>query len=259
MAQQVTNLNNSILDILSESKMDYTDSLSNAFGSALETAVKKTYEKNENNQLANIVMPDKNVSSKSGFSKNTTGTNVDNDSNISKEDSNISINNKENISDEDNVSDDNSSSDDSQDIKDKTSYQDNMIDLVSQYTYVESIDSSDVDLIESEEVSADVENDILQDDLALNISNEDLGKVQVTLLNNLSNLTSSDELSDNSELLKINISDNLLDFDVEIASSQESSTQDLLSQEMLDEMNVTLEDITLNEDISETNIMTTSE
>ncbi len=262
MAQQITNMNNSILDVLSDTKLDYTDNSSNAFDSALESAVNKTISSNNSEYTFGKRDLNKTLSDKKTFAKDSVkDTTSDKNINVSQEvgssrdDKNVIDNKNEDIKDSSKVSED------TEDVKDTKPKNTNIIDLVSKYTYFEdesTLSDSLVDATEdldtlSELTSETLVSDIDVDSSVLNAEAAGLA-AQAPLLGEVSEVGSNDVNS-----AQIEVSENIQIENLDLEELGEGQSKDSISQDILDELNVTLEDITTLEDSSDSNLMTTAE
>ena len=262
MAQQITNMNNSILDVLSDTKLDYTDNSSNAFDSALESAVNKTISSNNSEYTFGKRDLNKTLSDKKTFAKDSVkdstsdkNINVSQEVGSSRDDKNVIDNKNEDIKDSSKVSED------TEDVKDTKPKNSNIIDLVSKYTYFEdesTLSDSLVDATEdldtlSELTSETLVSDIDVDSSVLNAEAAGLA-AQAPLLGEVSEVGSNDVNS-----AQIEVSENIQIENLDLEELGEGQSKDLISQDILDELNVTLEDITTLEDSSDSNLMTTAE
>ncbi len=262
MAQQITNMNNSILDVLSDTKLDYTDNSSNAFDSALESAVNKTISSNNSEYTFGKRDLNKTLSDKKTFAKDSVkdstsdkNINVSQEVGSSRDDKNVIDNKNEDIKDSSKVSED------TENVKDTKPKNSNIIDLVSKYTYFEdesTLSDSLVDATEdldtlSELTSETLVSDIDVDSSVLNAEAAGLA-AQAPLLGEVSEVGSNDVNS-----AQIEVSENIQIENLDLEELGEGQSKDLISQDILDELNVTLEDITTLEDSSDSNLMTTAE
>lgn len=262
MAQQITNMNNSILDVLSDTKLDYTDNSSNAFDSALESAVNKTISSNNSEYTFGKRDLNKTLSDKKTFAKDSVkdstsdkNINVSQEVGSSRDDKNVIDNKNEDIKDSSKVSED------TEDVKDTKPKNSNIIDLVSKYTYFEdesTLSDSLVDATEdldtlSELTSETLVSDIDVDSSVLNAEAAGLA-AQAPLLGEVSEVGSNDVNS-----AQIEVSENIQIENLDLEELGEGQSKDSISQDILDELNVTLEDITTLEDSSDSNLMTTAE
>ena len=262
MAQQITNMNNSILDVLSDTKLDYTDNSSNAFDSDLESAVNKTISSNNSEynfgkRDLNKTLSDKKTFAKDSVKDSTSDKNINVSQEVgsSRDDKNVIDNKNEDIKDSSKVSED------TEDVKDTKPKNSNIIDLVSKYTYFEdesTLSDSLVDATEdldtlSELTSETLVSDIDVDSSVLNAEAAGLA-AQAPLLGEVSEVGSNDVNS-----AQIEVSENIQIENLDLEELGEGQSKDSISQDILDELNVTLEDITTLEDSSDSNLMTTAE
>lgn len=275
MAQQVTN-NSLILDSLATTQNSYVDSSVAKFDSVLDVANKTFTKQNDllnnatsNDTVANIstattVVNNNSVNNSSSVDTSTKTNVVDTDTtvvdtnSVSASSSNSTTNSQTQVSDS--TSETTSDVDDTED----TVSQDISVpvaDVVSKYACLDDLTVNVDDNIETvEEVvdttvseTEDVENTLVVDEDSL----EDVPDMVDTskLTENLANVTTSvvgnqvsnaniDASVDNTDSVMVKVSDNLLSKeDANLLNTEKNVGKDLISQKMVEDLNITIEDI----------------
>ena len=271
MAQQVTN-NSLILDSLATTQNSYVDSSVAKFDSVLDVANKTFTKQNDllndttsNNTVANISTTTTVVNNNSSSVDTSTKTNVVdtkstvvNTNTVSASSSNSTISSQTQVSDS--VSETTNSADETED----TVSQDiavSVADVVSKYAClddltvnvdnnVEIVDEA-VDTTVSETV--DVEDTLVVDEDSLeDVSDmvdtsklaEDLTNVTTSVVGNQVSNTNIDADVDNTDSVMVKVSDNLLSKeDANLLSTEKNVGKDLISQKMVEDLNITIEDV----------------
>ena len=271
MAQQVTN-NSLILDSLATTQNSYVDSSVAKFDSVLDVANKTFTKQNDllndttsNNTVANISTTTTVVNNNSSSVDTSTKTNVVdtkstvvNTNTVSASSSNSTTSNQTQVSDS--VSETTNSADETED----TVSQDiavSVADVVSKYAClddltvnvdnnVEIVDEA-VDTTVSETV--DVEDTLVVDEDSLeDVSDmvdtsklaEDLTNVTTPVVGNQVSNTNIDAGVDNTDSVTVKVSDDLLSKeDVNLLNTEKNVRKDLISQKMVEDLNITIEDV----------------
>ena len=271
MAQQVTN-NSLILDSLATTQNSYVDSSVAKFDSVLDVANKTFTKQNDllndttsNNTVANISTTTTVVNNNSSSVDTSTKTNVVdtkstvvNTNTVSASSSNSTTSSQTQVSDS--VSETTNSADETED----TVSQDiavSVADVVSKYAClddltvnvdnnVEIVDEA-VDTTVSETV--DVEDTLVVDEDSLEeVSDmvdtsklaEDLTNVTTPVVGNQVSNTNIDADVDNTDSVMVKVSDNLLSKeDANLLSTEKNVGKDLISQKMVEDLNITIEDV----------------
>ena len=271
MAQQVTN-NSLILDSLATTQNSYVDSSVAKFDSVLDVANKTFTKQNDllnnttsNNTVANISTTTTVVNNNSSSVDTSTKTNVVdtkstvvNTNTVSASSSNSTTSSQTQVSDS--VSETTNSADETED----TVSQDiavSVADVVSKYAClddltvnvdnnVEIVDEA-VDATVSETV--DVEDTLVVDEDSLeDVSDmvdtsklaEDLTNVTTPVVGNQVSNTNIDADVDNTDSVMVKVSDNLLSKeDANLLSTEKNVGKDLISQKMVEDLNITIEDV----------------
>ena len=271
MAQQVTN-NSLILDSLATTQNSYVDSSVAKFDSVLDVANKTFTKQNDllndttsNNTVANISTTTTVVNNNSSSVDTSTKTNVVdkkstvvNTNTVSASSSNSTTSSQTQVSDS--VSETTNSADETED----TVSQDiavSVADVVSKYAClddltvnvdnnVEIVDEA-VDTTVSETV--DVEDTLVVDEDSLeDVSDmvdtsklaEDLTNVTTPVVGNQVSNTNIDADVDNTDSVMVKVSDNLLSKeDANLLSTEKNVGKDLISQKMVEDLNITIEDV----------------
>lgn len=277
MAQQVTN-NSLILDSLATTQNSYVDSSVAKFDSVLDVANKTFTKQNDllnnttsNNTVANISTTTTVVNNNSVVSGNSssvdtstktnvvdTKSTVVNTNTVSASSSNSTTSSQTQVSDS--VSETTNSVEETED----TVSQDiavSVADVVSKYAClddltvnvddnVEIVDEA-VDTIVSETV--DVEDTLVVDEDSLEeVSDmvdtsklaENLTNVTTSVVGNQVSNTNIDADVDNTDSVMVKVSDNLLSKeDANLLSTEKNVGKDLISQKMVEDLNITIEDV----------------
>ena len=271
MAQQVTN-NSLILDSLATTQNSYVDSSVAKFDSVLDVANKTFTKQNDllndttlNNTVANISTTTTVVNNNSSSVDTSTKTNVVdtkstvvNTNTVSASSSNSTTSSQTQVSDS--VSETTNSADETED----TVSQDiavSVADVVSKYAClddltvnvdnnVEIVDEA-VDATVSETV--DVEDTLVVDEDSLeDVSDmvdtsklaEDLTNVTTPIVGNQVSNTNIDADVDNTDSVMVKVSDNLLSKeDANLLNTEKNVGKDLISQKMVEDLNITIEDV----------------
>ena len=271
MAQQVTN-NSLILDSLATTQNSYVDSSVAKFDSVLDVANKTFTKQNDllnnttsNNTVANISTTTTVVNNNSSSVDTSTKTNVVdtkstvvNTNTVSASSSNSTTSSQTQVSDS--VSETTNSADETED----TVSQDiavSVADVVSKYAClddltvnvdnnVEIVDEA-VDATVSETV--DVEDTLVVDEDSLeDVSDmvdtsklaEDLTNVTTPVVGNQVSNTNIDADVDNTDSVMVKVSDNLLSKeDANLLNTEKNVGKDLISQKMVEDLNITIEDV----------------
>ncbi len=271
MAQQVTN-NSLILDSLATTQNSYVDSSVAKFDSVLDVANKTLTKQNDllnnttsNNTVADISTITTVVNNNSSSVDTSTKTNVVdtkstvvNTNSVSASSSNSTTSSQTQVSDS--VSETTNSADETED----TVSQDiavSVADVVSKYAClddltvnidnnVEIVDEA-VDATVSETV--DVEDTLVVDEDSLeDVSDmvdtsklaEDLTNVTTSVVGNQVSNTNIDADVDNTDSVMVKVSDNLLSKeDVNLLNTEKNIGKDLISQKMVEDLNLTIEDV----------------
>lgn len=271
MAQQVTN-NSLILDSLATTQNSYVDSSVAKFDSVLDVANKTFTKQNDllnnttsNNTVVDISTTTTVVNNNSSSVDTSTKTNVVdtkstvvNTNTVSASSSNSTTSSQTQVSDS--VSETTNSADETED----TVSQDiavSVADVVSKYAClddltvnvdnnVEIVDEA-VDATVSETV--DVEDTLVVDEDSLeDVSDmvdtsklaEDLTNVTTPVVGNQVSNTNIDADVDNTDSVMVKVSDNLLSKeDANLLNTEKNVGKDLISQKMVEDLNITIEDV----------------
>ena len=267
MAQQVTN-NSLILDSLATTQNSYVDSSVAKFDSVLDVANKTFTKQNDllnnttsNNTVADISTTTTVVNNNSSSVDTSTKTNVVdtkstvvNTNSVSASSSNSTTNNQKQVSDS--VSETTNSADETED----TVSQDiavSVADVVSKYACLDDL-TNNVEIVD--EVvdttvleATDVEDTLVVDEDSLeNVSDmvdtsklaEDLTNVTTPIVANQVSNTNIDADGDNTDSVMVKVSDNLLSKeDANLLSTEKNIGKDLISQKMVEDLNITIEDV----------------
>lgn len=271
MAQQVTN-NSLILDSLATTQNSYVDSSVAKFDSVLDVANKTFTKQNDllnnttsNNTVVDISTTTTVVNNNSSSVDTSTKTNVVdtkstvvNTNTVSASSSNSTTSSQTQVSDS--VSETTNSADETED----TVSQDiavSVADVVSKYAClddltvnvdnnVEIVDEA-VDTTVSETV--DVEDTLVVDEDSLeDVSDmvdtsklaEDLTNVTTPIVGNQVSNTNIDADVDNTDSVMVKVSDNLLSKeDANLLNTEKNVGKDLISQKMVEDLNITIEDV----------------
>ena len=275
MAQQVTN-NSLILDSLATSQNSYVDSSVAKFDSVLDVANKTFSKQNDllnnatsNDTVANISTTTTVVNNNSVVSNNSssvdtsTKTNaVDTDTTVVDTNSASSSNSTTNSQTQ--VSDSTSETTNSADETEETVNQDiavSVSDVVSKYACLDDLTVNVDDNVEiGEEIvdttvseTEDVENTLVVDKDSLedvpdmvdtSKLTENLANVTTPVVDNQVSNTNIDANADNTDSVMVKVSDNLLSKeDANLLNTEKNVGKDLISQKMVEDLNITIEDI----------------
>lgn len=275
MAQQVTN-NSLILDSLATTQNSYVDSSVAKFDSVLDVANKTFSKQNDllnnatsNDTVANISTTTTVVNNNSVVSNNSssvdtsTKTNaVDTDTTVVDTNSASSSNSTTNSQTQ--VSDSTSETTNSADETEETVNQDVVVsvaDVVSKYACLDDLTVNVDDNVETvEEIvdttvseTEDVENTLVVDedsleDVADTVDTskltENLANVTTPVVGNQVSNTNIDANADNTDSVMVKVSDNLLSKeDANLLNTEKNVGKDLISQKMVEDLNITIEDI----------------
>lgn len=270
MAQQVTN-NSLILDSLATTQNSYVDSSVAKFDSVLDVANKTFTKQNDllnnatsNGTVANISTATTVVNNNSVVSNNSssvdtsTKTNVVDTNSVSASSSNSTTNSQTQVSDSTSET-----TSDVDDIEDTVS-QDISVpvaDVVSKYACLDDLTVNVDDSVETvEEVVdttvseiEDVENTLVVDEDSLeDVSDtvdtskltENLANVTTPVVGNQVSNTNIDASVDDTDSVMVKVSDNLLSKeDANLLNTEKNVGKDLISQKMVEDLNITIEDI----------------
>ncbi len=275
MAQQVTN-NSLILDSLATTQNSYVDSSVAKFDSVLDVANKTFSKQNDllnnatsNDTVANISTTTTVVNNNSVVSNNSssvdtsTKTNaVDTDTTVVDTNSASSSNSTTNSQTQ--VSDSTSETTNSADETEETVNQDiavSVSDVVSKYACLDDLTVNVDDNVETgEEIvdttvseTEDVENTlVVEEDSLEDVADtvdtskltENLANVTTPVVGNQVSNTNIDANADNTDSVMVKVSDNLLSKeDANLLNTEKNVGKDLISQKMVEDLNITIEDI----------------
>lgn len=268
MAQQVTN-NSLILDSLATTQNSYVDSSVAKFDSVLDVANKTFTKQNDllnnatsNDTVANIstatTVVNNNSVNNSSSVDTSTKTNVVDTNSVSASSSNSTTNSQTQVSDS------TSETTNSADETEETVNQDVVVsvaDVVSKYACLDDLTVNVDDNVETvEEVvdttvseTEDVENTLVVDEDSLedvpdmvdtSKLTEDLANVTTPVVGNQVSNTNIDANVDNTDSVMVKVSDNLLSKeDANLLNTEKNVGKDLISQKMVEDLNITIEDI----------------
>ena len=275
MAQQVTN-NSLILDSLATTQNSYVDSSVAKFDSVLDVANKTFTKQNDllndttsNNTAANIsiattVVNNNSVNNSSSVDTSTKTNVVDTDTTVvdtnsaSASSSNSTTNSQTQVSDS--VSETTNSVEETED----TVSQDiavSVADVVSKYACLDDLTVNVDDNVETvEEIvdttvseTEDVENTlVVEEDSLEDVSDtvdtskltENLANVTTPVVGNQVSNTNIDANADNTDSVMVKVSDNLLSKeDANLLNTEKNVGKDLISQKMVEDLNITIEDV----------------
>ena len=275
MAQQVIN-NSLILDSLATTQNSYVDSSVAKFDSVLDVANKTFSKQNDllnnatsNDTVANISTTTTVVNNNSVVSNNSssvdtsTKTNaVDTDTTVVDTNSASSSNSTTNSQTQ--VSDSTSETTHSVDETDETVNKDiavSVADVVSKYACLDDLTVNVDDNVETvEEIvdttvseTEDVENTlVVEEDSLEDVSDtvdtskltENLANVTTPVVGNQVSNTNIDANADNTDSVMVKVSDNLLSKeDANLLNTEKNVGKDLISQKMVEDLNITIEDV----------------
>lgn len=277
MAQQVTN-NSLILDSLATTQNSYVDSSVAKFDSVLDVANKTFSKQNDllnnatsNDTVANISTTTTVVNNNSVVSNNSssvdtsTKTNaVDTDTTVVDTNSVSASSSNSTTNSQTQVSDSTSETTNSVDETEETVNQDVVVsvaDVVSKYACLDDLTVNVDDNVETvEEVvdttvseTEDVENTlVVEEDSLEDVSDmvdtskltENLANVTTPVVGNQVSNTNIDANADNTDSVMVKVSDNLLSKeDANLLNTEKNVGKDLISQKMVEDLNITIEDI----------------
>lgn len=273
MAQQVTN-NSLILDSLATTQNSYVDSSVAKFDSVLDVANKTFSKQNDllnnatsNDTVANIsttttVVNNNSVNNSSSVDTSTKTNAVDTDTTVVDTNSASSSNSTTNSQTQ--VSDSTSETTNSADETEETVNQDVVVsvaDVVSKYACLDDLTVNVDDNVETvEEVvdttvseTEDVENTlVVEEDSLEDVADmvdtskltENLANVTTPVVGNQVSNASVDANVDNTDSVMVKVSDNLLSKeDANLLNTKKNVGKDLISQKMVEDLNITIEDI----------------
>lgn len=273
MAQQVTN-NSLILDSLATTQNSYVDSSVAKFDSVLDVANKTFSKQNDllnnatsNDTVANIsttttVVNNNSVNNSSSVDTSTKTNVVDTDTTVVDTNSASSSNSTTNSQTQ--VSDSTSETTNSADETEETVNQDiavSVSDVVSKYACLDDLTVNVDDNVEiGEEIvdttvseTEDVENTLVVDEDSLedvpdmvdtSKLTENLANVTTPVVGNQVSNTNIDANADNTDSVIVKVSDNLLSKeDANLLNTEKNVGKDLISQKMVEDLNITIEDI----------------
>lgn len=273
MAQQVTN-NSLILDSLATTQNSYVDSSVAKFDSVLDVANKTFSKQNDllnnatsNDTVANIsttttVVNNNSVNNSSSVDTSTKTNAVDTDTTVVDTNSASSSNSTTNSQTQ--VSDSTSETTNSADETEETVNQDiavSVSDVVSKYACLDDLTVNVDDNVETvEEVvdttvseTEDVENTLVVDEDSLedvpdmvdtSKLTENLANVTTPVVGNQVSNANIDANADNTDSVMVKVSDNLLSKeDANLLNTEKNVGKDLISQKMVEDLNITIEDI----------------
>ena len=277
MAQQVTN-NSLILDSLATTQNSYVDSSVAKFDSVLDVANKTFSKQNDllnnatsNDTVANISTTTTVVNNNSVVSNNSssvdtsTKTNtVDTDTTVVDTNSASASSSNSTTNSQTQVSDSTSETTNSVDETEETVNQDiavSVSDVVSKYACLDDLTVNVDDNVEiGEEIvdttvseTEDVENTLVVDKDSLedvpdtvdtSKLTENLANVTTPVVDNQVSNTNIDANADNTDSVMVKVSDNLLSKeDANLLNTEKNVGKDLISQKMVEDLNITIEDI----------------
>lgn len=273
MAQQVTN-NSLILDSLATTQNSYVDSSVAKFDSVLDVANKTFSKQNDllnnatsNDTVANIsttttVVNNNSVNNSSSVDTSTKTNVVDTDTTVVDTNSASSSNSTTNSQTQ--VSDSTSETTNSVDETEETVNQDiavSVSDVVSKYACLDDLTVNVDDNVETvEEIvdttvseTEDVENTlVVEEDSLEDVADtvdtskltENLANVTTPVVDNQVSNTNIDANADNTDSVMVKVSDNLLSKeDANLLNTEKNVGKDLISQKMVEDLNITIEDI----------------
>lgn len=275
MAQQVTN-NSLILDSLATTQNSYVDSSVAKFDSVLDVANKTFSKQNDllnnttsNDTVANISTTTTVVNNNSVVSTNSSSVDTSTKTNVVDTDTTVVDTNSASSSNsttnsQTQVSDSTSETTNSVDETEETVNQDVVVsvaDVVSKYACLDDLTVNVDDNVETvEEVvdttvseTEDVENTLVVDEDSLeDVSDmvdtskltENLANVTTPVVGNQVSNTNIDANVDNTDSVMVKVSDNLLSKeDANLLNTEKNVGKDLISQKMVEDLNITIEDV----------------
>lgn len=275
MAQQVTN-NSLILDSLATTQNSYVDSSVAKFDSVLDVANKTFTKQNDllnnatsNDTVANIstattVVNNNSVNNSSSVDTSTKTNVVDTDTTVADTSSVSASSSNSTTNSQTQVSDSTSETTNSADETEETVNQDVVVsvaDVVSKYACLDDLTVNVDDNVETvEEVvdttvseTEDVENTLVVDEDSLedvpdtvdtSKLTENLANVTTSVVGNQVSNTNIDANVDDTDSVMVKVSDNLLSKeDANLLNTEKNVGKDLISQKMVEDLNITIEDI----------------
>lgn len=275
MAQQVTN-NSLILDSLATTQNSYVDSSVAKFDSVLDVANKTFSKQNDllnnatsNDTVANISTTTTVVNNNSVVSNNSSSVDTSTKTNVVDTDTTVVDTNSASSSNsttnsQTQVSDSTSETTNSADETEETVNQDiavSVSDVVSKYACLDDLTVNVDDNVEiGEEIvdttvseTEDVENTLVVDEDSLedvpdmvdtSKLTENLANVTTPVVGNQVSNTNIDANADNTDSVMVKVSDNLLSKeDTNLLNTEKNVGKDLISQKMVEDLNITIEDI----------------
>lgn len=272
MAQQVTN-NSLILDSLATTQNSYVDSSVAKFDSVLDVANKTFTKQNDllnnatsNDTVANIstattVVNNNSVNNSSSVDTSTKTNVVDTDTTVVDTNSASASSSNSTTNSQTQVSDSTSETTNSADETEETVNQDVVVsvaDVVSKYACLDDLTVNVDDSVETvEEVvdttvseTEDVENTLVVDEDSLEdipdmVDTSKLTEnVTIPVVGNQVSNTNIDANVDNTDSVMVKVSDNLLSKeDANLLNTEKNVGKDLISQKMVEDLNITIEDI----------------
>ena len=277
MAQQVTN-NSLILDSLATTQNSYVDSSVAKFDSVLDVANKTFSKQNDllnnatsNGTVANISTATTVVNNNSVVSNNSSSVDTSTKTNVVDTDTTVVDTNSASASSSNSttnsqtqVSDSTSETTNSADETEETVNQDiavSVSDVVSKYACLDDLTVNVDDNVEiGEEIvdttvseTEDVENTLVVDKDSLedvpdmvdtSKLTENLANVTTPVVDNQVSNTNIDANADNTDSVMVKVSDNLLSKeDANLLNTEKNVGKDLISQKMVEDLNITVEDI----------------
>ncbi len=272
MAQQVTN-NSLILDSLATTQNSYVDSSVAKFDSVLDVANKTFTKQNDllnnatsNDTVANIstattVVNNNSVNNSSSVDTSTKTNVVDTDTTVVDTNSASASSSNSTTNSQTQVSDSTSETTNSADETEETVNQDVVVsvaDVVSKYACLDDLTVNVDDSVETvEEVvdttvseTEDVENTLVVDEDSLEdipdmVDTSKLTEnVTIPVVGNQVSDTNIDANVDNTDSVMVKVSDNLLSKeDANLLNTEKNVGKDLISQKMVEDLNITIEDI----------------
>ena len=275
MAQQVTN-NSLILDSLATTQNSYVDSSVAKFDSVLDVANKTFTKQNDllnnatsNDTVANIstattVVNNNSVNNSSSVDTSTKTNVVDTDTTVVDTNSVSASSSNSTTNSQTQVSDSTCETTNSADETEETVNQDVVVsvaDVVSKYACLDDLTVNVDDSVATvEEVvdttvseTEDVENTLVVDedsleDVADTVDTskltENLANVTTPVVGNQVSNTNIDANVDDTDSVMVKVSDNLLSKeDANLLNTEKNVGKDLISQKMVEDLNITIEDI----------------
>lgn len=272
MAQQVTN-NSLILDSLATTQNSYVDSSVAKFDSVLDVANKTFTKQNDllnnatsNDTVANIstattVVNNNSVNNSSSVDTSTKTNVVDTDTTVVDTNSASASSSNSTTNSQTQVSDSTSETTNSADETEETVNQDVVVsvaDVVSKYACLDDLTVNVDDNVETvEEVvdttvseTEDVENTLVVDEDSLEDVPDMVDTSKLTenvttpVVGNQVSNTNIDANVDDTDSVMVKVSDNLLSKeDANLLNTEKNVGKDLISQKMVEDLNITIEDI----------------